>query len=137
MRVHEWESHEISNNTGRREILAMTIVGSWGNDKEKTTDVEIQHLKEKAGNVNRTNQQDQRSGISRTVGGDTPHLTDHLVASRDCSGVSELVSTLMFNLVLYLYTICISHTHNCCVFLSWIYPPCTGPLSMQWTKMHA
>lgn len=61
MGVHEREPHEISNNTGRREIVAMTIVGSSGNHKGKTLVWKIYPLKEKAGNPNTMNQQDQRS----------------------------------------------------------------------------
>lgn len=117
MGVHEWEPHEISNNTGRREIVATTIVGSSGNHKGKTQMWKIYPLKEKAGNLNTTKRQDQRSNTSRITGGDTPGMNDHLLASRDHTRGSELISTLMLNLALHLYTIRIRHIQNCCVFM--------------------
>lgn len=106
MGVHEREPHEISNNTGRREIVAMTKVGSSGNHKGKTQMRKIYPLKEKAGNSNTMNQQDQRPDTSRITEGDTPAMNaDHLLASRDHTGVSELISALMLSLALHLSTI--------------------------------
>lgn len=112
MGVHEWEPLEISNNTGRREIVAMRIVGSSGNHKGKTQMWKTNPLKVKAGNSNTMNQQDQRSDASRNTRGDTSGMNDHLLASRDHARVSELISTLMLNLALHLSTIHIKHIQN-------------------------
>lgn len=40
----------------------------------------------------------------------------------------------MLKLILYLSTISISHTHNCCGFLSCVYPLCTGGLACRGQK---
>lgn len=93
----------------------MTIVGSSGNHKGKTQMWKTYPLKEKAGNSNTMNQQDQRSDASRITRGDTPGMNDHLRASRDHASVSELISTLMLNLALHQSTIRIKHIQNWCV----------------------
>lgn len=94
----------------------MTTAGSSGN-KGKTQMWKIYPLKEKAGNSNTTNQQDQRSDTSRITGGDTPVMNDHLLASRDHTRVSELRSTFMLNLALHFSTTWIRHLQNCRVFM--------------------
>lgn len=80
----------------------------------------IYSLKEKAGTLNKMNQQDQRSDPSRITGGDSPGVNDHLLASTDHTRVSTLISTLMLNLALHLSTTHIRHIENCCVFMWWV-----------------